>query len=227
MQPLGNPVDKQIGDLEFRQIAAGERLILRPQPLGDLADRRAAQQAAAIGVGKHRLDVARRQPAGIHLHRQGFQLLGAALHHLANARAKRLAAVGDLWGAVRDGALCALHPARPVAVAISGAGRRSAGVVIAPERVPGFAFQRFLDDQPRRQSHQLRASIPHLTATLHQCLQLLACSVGCGYPLHWGAPSSRPVAKPDLVGFAYQARVHPNPFSSKLRTSPSRRSSTP
>jgi integrase len=35
-----------------------------------------------------------------------------------------------------------------------------------------------------------------------------------------GSPSSRPVAKPDLVGFAYQARVHPNPFSSKLRTSP-------
>src|SRR5215510_11110677 len=33
-------------------------------------------------------------------------------------------------------------------------------------------------------------------------------------------PSSRPVAKPDLVGFAYQAKVHPNPFSSKLRTSP-------
>jgi hypothetical protein len=31
----------------------------------------------------------------------------------------------------------------------------------------------------------------------------------------------RPVPKPNLVDFAYQARVHPNPFSSKLRTSPS------
>src|SRR5712692_8722510 len=58
-------------------------------------------------------------------------------------------------------------------------------------------------------------------AALHQRPQLLACPLGCGYPLHRGAPSSRPVAKPDLVSFAYQARVHPNPFSSKLRTSPS------
>jgi len=30
----------------------------------------------------------------------------------------------------------------------------------------------------------------------------------------------RPVAKPDLVGSPDQAKVHPNPFSSKFRTSP-------
>jgi len=101
MQPLGNPVDKQVGNFELRQIPGGECLIFRPQPLGDLADRRTAQQAATLRVGKHRLDVARRQPAGIHLHRQGLQLLGAAPHHLANARAKRLAAIGDLWGPTR------------------------------------------------------------------------------------------------------------------------------
>jgi len=32
----------------------------------------------------------------------------------------------------------------------------------------------------------------------------------------------RPVAKPDLVGSPDQAKVHPNPFSSKLRTSPTK-----
>jgi hypothetical protein len=60
MQPLGNPVDKQVSDLELGQIAVGERLVLRPQSLDDLAYRAAAQQTAAIGVGKHGLDVTRR-----------------------------------------------------------------------------------------------------------------------------------------------------------------------
>ena len=149
MQPLGNPVDKQVSDREFRQIAAGKRLVLGPQPLGDLADRRAAQEAAAIRTGKHRLDVARRQPARIHLHRQSLQLLGAAPHHFPNARAERLLPIGNLRRAVFDGALRARHPTPPVAVAIPGAGLGAAGVVIAPQRVSRFAFQRFLDDQPR------------------------------------------------------------------------------
>jgi len=30
MQPLGNAIDKQVGDREFRQITAGKRLVLRP-----------------------------------------------------------------------------------------------------------------------------------------------------------------------------------------------------
>jgi hypothetical protein len=42
MQALGNAVDKQVNNREFRQITGGKRLVLRPQPLGDLADRRAA-----------------------------------------------------------------------------------------------------------------------------------------------------------------------------------------
>ncbi len=221
MQPLGNPVDKQVSDREFRQIAAGKRLVLGPQPLGDLADRRAPQEAAAIRTGKHRLDVARRQPARIHLHRQSLQLLGAAPHHFPNARAERLLPIGNLRRAVFDGALRARHPTPPVAVAIPGAGLGAAGVVIAPQRVSRFAFQRFLDDQPRRQPHQLRTLVRHLASAVHQRSQLLACPLGSRYPLHRGAPSSRPVAKPVLVGFAYQARVHPNPFSSKLTTSPS------
>ncbi len=220
MQPLGNAVDEQINHCELRQIAAGKPLVLGPQPLGDLADRRAAQQAAAIRTDKHRLNVARRQPAGIHLHRQALQLFGAAPHHFPNARAERLLPIGDLRRAVLDGALCARHPTPPVAVAIPGARPGAAGVVIAPQRVSGFAFQGFLDDQPRCQPHQLRTPVRRLALSLHQRSQLLACPLGSRYPLHRGAPSSRPVAKPVLVGFAYQARVHPSPFSSKLTTSP-------
>ena len=83
-EALGSPVEKQVGDLKLRQIARREHLIFRPQPLGDLTDRGAAQQAAAGGIGKHRLNVAGRQLARIHLHRQTLQLLGAALHHFAS-----------------------------------------------------------------------------------------------------------------------------------------------
>jgi hypothetical protein len=42
MQPLGNPVDEQVDDLELRQIAARKGLVLRRQPLRDLAYRRPA-----------------------------------------------------------------------------------------------------------------------------------------------------------------------------------------
>jgi len=58
MQPLGDPVDEQVGDLELRQIAARKRLVLRPQPLRDLANRCPAQQRLAGIIGKQRLDVA-------------------------------------------------------------------------------------------------------------------------------------------------------------------------
>src|SRR5436189_3489610 len=54
MQPLGDAVEEQVDHLELGQIAAGKRLILRPQPFRDLAHRRAAQQRLAAVVGKQR-----------------------------------------------------------------------------------------------------------------------------------------------------------------------------
>jgi len=39
LQPLGDAVDEQIGDLVFRQVTAGEGLVVGPQPL---AERRCA-----------------------------------------------------------------------------------------------------------------------------------------------------------------------------------------
>jgi len=50
----------------------------------------------------------------------------------------------------------------------------AAGIAIAPQRVSRFAFQRFLDDQPPRQSDELRTPILHLAAACHQHPQLLA-----------------------------------------------------
>ena len=136
MPPLGD-LDKQIDDREFRQIAAGKRL-------GDLAHCRTAQPTAALAVSKQRLDIARRQPARVHLHFQSLQLIGAAPHHLSDARAERLLPIRHLRRAVLDGALRAVHATPSIAIAISGAGAGAAGVVIAPHRVPRFAFQRLL-----------------------------------------------------------------------------------
>src|SRR5262249_4885560 len=55
---------------------------------------------------------------------------------------------------------------------------------------------------------------------VHQCLQTLARPLGCGYPAHRGAPSSEVRRQTGPRGFANQATVHPNPFSSNPRTYP-------
>src|SRR6516162_2478687 len=75
---------------------------------------------------------------------RALQLIGAAPHHLSDARAERLLPIRHLRRAVLDGALRAVHATPWIAIAISGAGAGAAGVVIAPHRVPRFAFQRLL-----------------------------------------------------------------------------------
>src|SRR5262249_18279197 len=218
MQPLGNAIDEQIKDREFRQVAAGKRLVFRPQPLSDLADRSAAQQAVAGLAGKQCFDVAGRQTAGIHLHRQRLQLGGPPPYDLPNRRAERGSAVGNLRRAVFDPPLGAVQPPQTVAVAVAGAGRRAARVILAPQRVARLALQRFLDNQTRCQTNELGGSAG-FARSLDHCLQLLACPLGCRYSLHRGAPSQRPAQyRSSLI--ANQAKLHPNPFSSKLRTSP-------
>jgi hypothetical protein len=39
MQPLGDPIDEQVKDLEFREVSTRESLVFRPEPFGDLAYR--------------------------------------------------------------------------------------------------------------------------------------------------------------------------------------------
>src|SRR5207244_11940805 len=56
--------------------------------------------------------------------------------------------------------------------------------------------------------------------SFHQCLQALARPLGRRYPIHRGAPSSEAGRQTGPRGFANQATVHPNPFSSNLSTSP-------
>jgi len=54
VQAFGNAVEEQVGDLVHRQVAGGERLVLVPQLLGDLAGgaapERAVRPSHAVGA---------------------------------------------------------------------------------------------------------------------------------------------------------------------------------
>ena len=179
----------------FYVLATGKRLVLRPQPLGDLAHRRAAQQAAPALIGEHRLDVPRAQTARAHLHRQRLELRRSPANHLPRPRAERRGPVGDLRRALRNRAFRRLQPPRPIAVAISRSRRHAARVVFPAERIGRFAIN-------ARNLSRVRSDAGILSIGVLPCL--------------------RQVIKPDLVDSPHQARVHSNPFSGKSRTSPQR-----
>ena len=175
----------------LRQVALGEGLVFRPQPLADLAHRRARQQPAAALVLEGVLDVAGRQPARIELHRQILQRLGAAAEVLPDRRDERLRRVAHLRGGELHHPFRRLHPAGPVAIAIALRFALGALVALAPERIANLALQGFLQDQPRRQQHQARPVGRRLQTAFNQGTKPLACLLGRGYSLHRDAPWGR------------------------------------
>lgn len=54
---FGDAVDKQIGDLVFAKIARGELLVVRPQPLADLADHGLRQSRQEHGYAEKELAI--------------------------------------------------------------------------------------------------------------------------------------------------------------------------
>jgi hypothetical protein len=92
------------------QIASRELLVIRPQPLADLRDRRARQQQPARLILESVLDIAHGKAAGQQLDRQILERLRAALEVLADLRSERLVAAGDLRRRVLDHALRRLQP---------------------------------------------------------------------------------------------------------------------
>jgi len=186
LQPLGDAVDEQIGDLVFRQVTAGESLIVGPQPLAEFRDRRARQQQTTTLILEGVLDVAHRQPARQHLERQILQRLGMTLQVLANGRAERLLAAGHLRRGVLHEAFGRLQPPGPVAIAVALAGRGAVLVIVPPDRVPRFRFQCLLHDQPRRQLDQFLAASRRGQPSLDQCLKLFTSVHRSRYSLRHG-----------------------------------------
>ena len=72
-EPLGDAVDEQVEELVLREVPGRERFVLLPESLGDLAHRRPRQERPPLLVGERRLDVPRREPAGIHFDGQPLQ----------------------------------------------------------------------------------------------------------------------------------------------------------
>ncbi len=78
---------------------------------------------------------------------------------LADPRAEGLIAPGDLRRAELDRALRGLEPAGAMPVAIAASLLGAALVVIPAEGIADLRLQRFLEDEPRRQLHQLRPAV--------------------------------------------------------------------
>src|SRR5439155_11731402 len=145
-EPLGDAVDEEVQELVLRQAPGREHLVLLPEPLGHLAHGRPRQERAALLVGERRLDVPRREPAGIHLDGQPLKLLGAPFEPLAHPRSVWLPQVRHLRRRVLDRSLGALQPPTPIAVSIPWALPVAAPVVHPPEPVLYLAFKHFLDE---------------------------------------------------------------------------------
>jgi len=75
-KPLGDAVHEEIDDPILAEVTRRERLVLGPQPLGDLAHGRPAQQPTSGFVRERVFDVARRQSACVELDRQVLERAG-------------------------------------------------------------------------------------------------------------------------------------------------------
>ena len=156
--PLGDPVDEQVGDVVLGEVAGLEGLVVLPQLLADLGDRGLREQQPAGLVLEGIFDVAHRQTARQHLHRQALERLGVALEVVAQRRAEGLLEAGDLRRGILETALGRLQALGPMAVPMPVAWSRATLIVPTVERVPHLALQGLLDDQPGRQLDQFRAA---------------------------------------------------------------------
>src|SRR5437867_8044149 len=201
VQPLGHPVDEQIGDREFAEVPSGEGFVLLPEPLGHLADRRATQHAGAARIANRRFDVPRAQPTREPLYRQALELRCAARQAGPYARRERLGAIGHLRHAILDGPLRGGEPAAAIAIAVAGAGRRPILVVAAAHRGGDLRFQRLLHDLAHGQLQQFGARIAVGDALAQQLIKLLARPLRCRYSSGHGDASSCRRRQPATLGF--------------------------
>jgi hypothetical protein len=170
--PLGNSIDIEVDDPILGQIALDKSLVLRPQPFGDLAHRRAREQPTPAFVRKRVLDVTGRQPARIKLDCQILESVCDPSDSLGSPR-RTLRRVAHLRRRKLNRALRRLHPAGPVSISVALRFAVGPLVTLPANPVANLALQGFLQDQPRRRQQ-------HQVGPLRRC-KLLACLFGCGY----------------------------------------------
>src|SRR5829696_463715 len=196
---LGDAVHEEIDDPILAEVTRRERLVLGPQPLGDLAHARPAQQPTSGFVRERVFDVARRQSACVELNRQVLERAGPTRQVLSDPRHERFSRVANLRRHELDHALRCLHPTRPIPVPVTTRLAVSPLVALAPDLVPHLGFERLFHDQLRCQEHQARTIRGRPQPTIHQGPKALACPLRRGYSLHWDAPcwAPAPNRKPD------------------------------
>jgi hypothetical protein len=192
VQPLRHAVDEQVGHHELAQIASREGLVLEPEPLGDLAHGRPAQEAPAVTAPEGGLDIPGAQAAGEQLDGQPLELGGPPGQPRPDPRHEGLGAIRDLRHPVLDGAFRRPQPAPPVAIPIPAAGLRPALVVAPAQGVAHLRLQGFLHDLADGQPEQLGPRVTVRHPFLQQRFQPLVCLLGRRYPrLHRGCSSCR------------------------------------
>ena len=183
---FGDAIDEEIDDLVPAQVSLGEVLVVPPELLAKLGDCGPRQQELTIIGPEGVLDVPHRQAAGQHLDGQLLQRLGPPLGVPADVRPEGIGAPGDLRGAELDRALGRFQATGPVSVAVALALFGAALIVIPPQSVPRLGLQRLLEDQPRRELHQLRPAIGRGQPTFDQRRKGLAGAHRCRYSLLHG-----------------------------------------
>src|SRR5215217_6041586 len=132
-KPLGDAVHEEIDDPILAEVTRRERLVLGPQPLGDLAHGRPAQQPTSGFVRERVFDVARRQSSCIELNRQVLERAGPTRQVLSDPRDERFSRVANLRRCELDHAFRCLHPTRPIPVPVTTRLAVSPLVALAPD----------------------------------------------------------------------------------------------
>ena len=184
--PLGNPVDEQIDDLVLAPVLRRKFLIVFPEPLPEFGNRRAREQKTTALVGEDVFDVAHRQSARQKLHRQSLERLGAILEAFPDFRMEPFLSSGYLRRSVLDEPFRRLQTTPTVAVAAALAGLRAVFVLFPAQGVGALRLQRFFDDEPRGQLHQVGTRIGTRQAAFDQVGQGLASVHRCLYSLLHG-----------------------------------------
>src|SRR5215207_5676649 len=196
------------------EVSGCERLVLSPQPLGNLAHRRAAQQMTACFVGERVLDIPRRQPSCIELDREILERSGPPSDVLPDRRYERFGRLAHLGRCELHHSFSRLQPTLAIAIAVSTRLACRPFVAVAANLVPHLAFERLFQDQLRRQEHQVRPVRCRPQPAVNQGPKALACPLRGGYSLHRDAPCRAPAPTGSPLPALIQAGCIPTLFSS-------------
>src|SRR5581483_2772334 len=172
---LVDRVREQVLDLDRGEVAGAERLVVLPQPIGDLRDGASRDDELPGRVSEGVLDVAGGKPPRVHLGDETFEHLGVALQELDELRAVGSLRAPDLGRTDRDLPFGHLEPVLLVAVPPPGGGGPGALVAPSAEEVLLLLLESLLDHVLQPKLRERRQDVgPRVDASAQQLVDLLA-----------------------------------------------------